>query len=232
MKQRVFLRTALVIALLSIVAVAQTQTKKPTTDLEKTSYALGADIGKNLKMQGVTVDAQMLARGIRAAMGLDSMVISEAECEQLVMNFQKEMMAKGEAIKVQSAAEHRKEGEAFLSANRKNLGVVTTASGLQYTVVKEGTGKKPKATDTVKVHYRGTLLDGKEFDSSYKRNEPATFPLNRVIPGWTEGVQLMSVGSTFRFFIPADLAYGDRQMGPDIPPGSTLIFEVELLEIK
>lgn len=123
-------------------------------------------------------------------------------------------------------------GEAFLKENAKKEGVKTTASGLQYQVLKEGDGKAPKATDVVKVHYKGTLLDGKEFDSSYKGGQPIEFPLNRVIPGWTEGVQLMKEGAKYKFFIPAKLAYGERGAGGVIPPNATLIFEVELLEVK
>src|ERR1700753_3564808 len=123
-------------------------------------------------------------------------------------------------------------GEAFLKENASKEGVKTTASGLQYKIVKEGAGKSPKATDTVLVHYRGTLLNGTEFDSSYKRNEPISFPLNRVIPGWTEGVQLMQEGAKYRFFIPSDLAYGPRGAGADIGPNETLIFEVELLKVR
>mgnify|MGYP001031285835 CR=1 FL=1 len=124
------------------------------------------------------------------------------------------------------------EGKKFLAENAKKEGVVTTSSGLQYIVLKEGTGKKPKATDTVLVHYRGTLLNGKEFDSSYSRNQPIEFPLNRVIPGWTEGVQLMKEGAKYKFFIPSQLAYGPFGAGPDIGPNETLIFEVELLKVR
>ena len=131
-----------------------------------------------------------------------------------------------------SAAAGESPGEAFLAENKKKEGVMTTASGLQYKILKEGTGEKPKATDTVKVHYRGTTLDGKEFDSSYKRNEPATFPLNGVIKGWTEGLQLMKAGSKFEFVIPSELAYGKPGHPPSIPPDATLIFEVELLDIE
>ena len=132
--------------------------------------------------------------------------------------------AKAEAVKVES--------KKFLEENAKKEGVKTTESGLQYTVIKEGEGAKPKATDTVKVHYKGTLVDGTEFDSSYKRGEPISFPLNGVIKGWTEGLQLMPVGSTYRFFIPSDLGYGDRGAGADIPGGAALIFDVELIEIN
>ena len=131
--------------------------------------------------------------------------------------------AKAEAVKVES--------KKFLEENAKKEGVKTTESGLQYTVIKEGEGAKPKATDTVKVHYKGTLVDGTEFDSSYKRGEPISFPLNGVIKGWTEGLQLMPVGSTYRFFIPSDLGYGDRGAGADIPGGAALIFDVELIQV-
>jgi FKBP-type peptidyl-prolyl cis-trans isomerase FklB len=154
--------------------------------------------------------------------------LSEAEERDVMMSFQKEVTEKQKVMADKSAAE----GQKFLADNKKKEGVKTTPSGLQYKVVKEGTGPQPKAADTVTVDYRGTLIDGTEFDSSYKRGQAATFPLGGVIKGWTEGLQLMKVGSKYQFVIPADLAYGARAMGPDIAPNSTLIFEVELKEIQ
>ena len=144
------------------------------------------------------------------------------------MKMQKEQMQKMEAL----AKENKKQGEVFLAENKKKKNVTTTKSGLQYIVLRKGKGKKPKATEQVKVHYKGTLIDGTEFDSSYKRREPVTFPVNRVIPGWSEALQLMNVGSKYQLFIPSNLAYGERGGGPQIGPNATLIFEVELLSIE
>jgi FKBP-type peptidyl-prolyl cis-trans isomerase FklB len=145
--------------------------------------------------------------------------------------FQKEMMAKREQAGKEAGAKNKVEGEAFLAENGKKEGVVTLPDGLQYKILKEGDGAKPKATDTVTVHYRGTLISGTEFDSSYKRKEPVSFPVNGVIAGWTEALQLMKVGSKWQLFIPSTLAYGERGAGPDLGPNATLIFEVELISI-
>jgi FKBP-type peptidyl-prolyl cis-trans isomerase len=205
---------------------------KPVTDKEKVSYSLGAGIAKNFKLQGVEVDVAMFSAGFKAMLAGDSTALSDVEMEKCVMEFQESMMKKQQDDAAKASVVQKQAGEAFLAENAKKEGVKTTSSGLQYKVLVMGAGKKPKATDEVTVHYRGTLIDGKEFDSSYRRGEPTTFPLNRVIKGWTEGLMLMPVGSKFEFFIKSELAYGDRQMGPDILPGSTLIFEVELLAIK
>src|SRR3989338_270904 len=157
---------------------------------------------------------------------------SEKEVQETMMAFQNEMKTKqAEHAKV-LGGKNKKEGEAFLAENKKKEGVKTTASGLQYKVIKNGNGKKPKATDTVTVHYKGTLIDGTEFDSSYKRGEPTSFPVNQVIAGWTEALQLMNVGSKWQLFIPANLGYGDRGAGPQIGPNAAFIFEVELISLK
>ncbi len=205
---------------------------KPTTDLEKTSYSLGVDIGKSFKMQGAPIEPDILAQGLKDALADRALAMSDSSMEACVMQFQQALASRQSERAAIASSENRKEGEAFLAENKKKAGVVSLPSGLQYRIVKEGTGATPKATDQVTVHYKGTLINGKKFDSSYDRNEPATFRLNQVIKGWTEGVQLMNVGSKFEFFIPSDLAYGDRQMGADIPPGSLLIFEVELIGVK
>jgi FKBP-type peptidyl-prolyl cis-trans isomerase FklB len=205
---------------------------KPTNDLEKTSYAIGVDIGRSFKMQGASINADMLAQGMKDAMAGQGLAMSDSACESFVMKFQETLASRQAEMAAMASSENRKAGEAFLTENKTKPGVVALPSGLQYKVIKEGTGKKPKATDQVTVHYKGTLLNGQTFDSSYDRGEPTTFPLKRVIKGWTEGLQLMSAGSKYEFYIPSDLAYGDRQMGALITPGSLLIFEVELLEVK
>ncbi|NLE00205.1 MAG: FKBP-type peptidyl-prolyl cis-trans isomerase, partial [Fibrobacter sp.] len=158
--------------------------------------------------------------------------IPDEQILELQRNFSIELQKKNQESQRAAGEKNLNEGKLFLENNKNNPGVKTTASGLQYIVIKEGKGAHPKATDNVKVHYRGTLLDGKEFDSSYRRGEPAVLALNQVIPGWTEGIQLMTPGSNYKFFIPAELAYGDRQAGPDILPNSTLIFDVELISIE
>ena len=159
-------------------------------------------------------------------------MLSEEEMRTVMTAFQKEMAAKQAEMMKSQGEKNKKEGEAFLAENKKKEGVKTLASGLQYKVIKEGTGKTPKATDKVSTHYQGTLIDGTEFDSSYKRGEPATFPVNGVIPGWTEALQLMKVGSKWQLFVPSKLAYGEKGAGPIIGPNAVLIFTVELLAIK
>jgi len=202
------------------------------TQKDSVSYSIGMNIGQNLKMQQVNVDPKILAKGIQDIQDSNKTLITEQEAQTVMMNFQKEMMAKQEQKMKAQSESNKIEGEKFLNENKKKAGVVTLPSGLQYKVIKMGNGPKPKATDTVSVHYRGTLIDGTEFDNSIKRGQPATFPLNGFIKGWTEGLQLMPVGSKFEFYIPPDLAYGDRGAGNVIAPNATLIFEVELLSIN
>ena len=202
------------------------------SEREKTSYALGVEMGNNLKRQGIDIDSALLAQGIKDALAGGTMLLDEAAVRETVMAFQKSLMAKQQEAQKAVSAKAKAEGDAFLAANGKKEGVVTLPSGLQYKVITAGSGAMPKASDTVSVHYRGRLIDGTEFDSSYSRNEPASFPVGRVIPGWTEALQLMKVGSKWELYIPAGLGYGDRGASAQIPPGATLIFEVELLEIK
>jgi FKBP-type peptidyl-prolyl cis-trans isomerase FklB len=198
------------------------------TTLQRASYAIGTNIGRNLRSQGLEVDAKALSKGIVDALAGVKLLLEEAEMREVLQALQQEMMAKREA----AGAAAQKKGQVFLEANGKKPDVTVLPSGLQYKVLEEGSGSKPKATDTVRTHYRGTLIDGTEFDSSYARGEPATFPLNRVIRGWTEALQLMPVGAKWQLFIPADLAYGARGSPPNIGPNETLIFEIELLGIE
>jgi FKBP-type peptidyl-prolyl cis-trans isomerase FklB len=196
------------------------------------SYAIGMDIGKNLKTQSAKVDPAIMARGVKDILDSAKTMLSEDQAQGCLMSFSQRMMEKREAEMKVKGDQGKVEGENFLAANKTKEGVVTTASGLQYKIITKGTGPKPTATQTVRVHYRGTFIDGKEFDSSYKRGQPIEFPVNGVIKGWTEALQLMPVGSKWQLFIPSDIAYGDRGAGQAIPPNSTLIFDVELLGIK
>ena len=204
---------------------------------DKVSYSIGLQIGGTIKAQGLDVNPDLLALAIKDTLAGGKTLLTEQEAGEVMQKLQTEMMAKGAAKAAaetakaaESAPKNRKDGVTFLAANAKKEGVKTLPSGLQYKILKAGTGKIPKATDTVTTHYRGTFLDGKEFDSSYKRNEPASFPVGGVIAGWTEALKLMPVGSKWQLFIPSDLAYGDQgQRG--IPPASTLLFDIELLSI-
>jgi FKBP-type peptidyl-prolyl cis-trans isomerase len=202
------------------------------TVTEKTSYALGMEIGSYLKDLPIEINVATFIQGIEDTFKGAKLRLTEKEADQVKLELRKTIESANAGKQQVGAENNKKEGQMFLEENKTKKGVITTASGLQYMVLTAGTGTKPKATDMVCVHYRGTLINGTEFDSSYKRGEPATFPLNRVIPGWTEALQLMPVGSKYRLFIPSNLAYGERGSGKLIGPNSTLIFEVELLEIK
>ncbi len=200
---------------------------------DKVSYAIGLSIGKNMKQDNVELDPDLLLRGLKDALSGAKPLLTEAQIQEAMVAFQKEMQAKAAEARKASGEKSKKEGEEFLAANKKAAGVVTLPSGLQYKIIKKGNGKvSPKATDTVVTHYRGTLLDGTEFDSSIKRGEPAEFEVGGVIPGWTEALQLMKVGDKWELYVPAELAYGERGAGRAIGPNATLVFEVELLEIK
>ncbi len=202
------------------------------TQKEKFSYAIGMKMGANFKKQSVPVDANILARGVKDALAGTKTLLTDEEAQAAIMEVQKEMQGKMQEKNKEAADVNKKTGEAFLAANKGKEGVVALPSGLQYKIEKAGTGPKPTATDSVVCNYRGTLIDGKEFDSSYKRGQPATFPVTGVIKGWTEALQLMPVGSKWQLFIPSDLAYGERGAGADIGPGATLVFEVELMSIE
>ena len=194
---------------------------------DKVSYSIGMQIGFNLGRQKVDINPDILAAGIKDALA-NKPQLTPDQVKDVMAQFEKDMEQKQKEL----GEKNKTEGAKFLEENKKKPDVKTTASGLQYKLIKDGTGAQPKATDMVTVNYRGTLIDGTEFDSSYKRGQPATFPVNGVIKGWTEALQLMKQGSKYQLFIPANLAYGERAMGPDIGPNSTLIFEVELQDIK
>lgn len=203
----------------------------PKDTKDKVSYSIGLSIGGNLKRQGVEVNEEQFFNGIKDALSGAKPRLSEEEMNTTMQGFQQEMVAKAQTKLKEASDKNKSAGEAFLADNKKKEGVKVTSSGLQYKVISEGKGEKPKETDTVIAHYKGALIDGKEFDSSYKRNEPAEFPLNQVIPGWTEGLQLMTVGSKYQFVIPSELAYG-KNAPAEIGPDSTLVFDVELVGIK
>ena len=203
-----------------------------TTDKQKGSYAIGLNIGKSIKQQPIDLDVPSLLRGIKDAASGATPALTDAEIQAALKTLQAQAQQKHDAEMEKLGEAGMKEGEAFLAENKAKDGVVTTASGLQYKILTAGTGPKPAAQDTVVCNYKGTLINGTEFDSSYKRGKPAEFPVGRVIPGWTEALQLMPVGSKWQLFVPANLAYGMRSPTPAIPPNSTLIFEVELISIK
>jgi FKBP-type peptidyl-prolyl cis-trans isomerase FklB len=203
-----------------------------TTSKDKFSYALGMNLGTSLHRQSVPVDPNILLRGLKDSLAGGKTLLTEDQAKSALTEVQNEMRKKQQE-QMQAAGEaNKKEGEAFLAANKGKDGVVTLPSGLQYKVLTQGTGPKPASADTVVCNYRGTLINGTEFDSSYKRGQPATFPVSGVIKGWTEALPLMPVGSKWQLFIPAELAYGERAPGPEIGPNATLIFEVELLSIQ
>ncbi len=241
---KLFKPTLVVVALFAVVGcqenVTTEEAKAPVleTEIQKQAYGLGASIGsytqRNLEEHdtlGLTLDKELIVRGFVDSIN-DKAVIEKEEIQTLLMNLEQTMKTKQQERAVQKAEESLALGQKFLEENAKKEGVKITESGIQYSVLTEGEGEKPAATDRVTVHYKGTFLNGDTFDSSYDRGEPAVFPLNRVIQGWTEGVQLMSVGSKFKFTIPSDLAYGPNGNPPRIPGNSVLEFEIELLEIQ
>jgi FKBP-type peptidyl-prolyl cis-trans isomerase FklB len=214
-------------SLLALPLFGQEKSPQLKDQKEKVSYAIGMNIGLNLSRQKVDINPDLLVTGIKDAIA-GKPQLTQDQVKEVMTQFEKDMEQKQKA----AGEKNKADGAKFLEDNKKKEGVKATASGLQYKVLKEGTGSQPKATDMVTVNYRGTLIDGTEFDSSYKRGQPATFPLNGVIKGWTEGLQLMKQGSKYQFFVPSNLAYGERAVGPDIAANATLIFDVELLEVK
>lgn len=220
--------TLLAVLVLTMPVFAQEKSPQLKDTKDKVSYSIGLNIGFNFKKQNVDLNTDALMAGVKDAISGKKPLLDENQVRETMTAWTKEVAEKQKAMAEKNATD----GEKFLAENKKKEGVKTTPSGLQYKVAKEGTGPQPKETDTVTVNYRGTLIDGTEFDSSYKRGEPMTFPVTGVIKGWTEALLMMKVGSKYQLFIPPNLAYGERAMGPDISPNSTLIFEVELMSIK
>lgn len=236
------MRSQVMVVLCAVLIAAQASAAdkpKLKTQKDKVSYTIGLDIGGSLKKQGLDVDSKVLSQGIKDGLTGAKPLMTEQELQDTIAALRTEMMAKQkEAMAKQQeqmkalGEKNKKEGDAFLAENAKKEGVKTTPSGLQYKVITEGKGKSPKATDTVTVNYRGTLVDGTEFDSSYKRGQPATFPVNGVIPGWTEALQMMKEGSKWQIVVPPSLAYKDQGAGGVIGPNAVLVFDVELISVN
>ena len=233
-RTRILLAALVALAVVGVVALQLRAQPAPTLDTQqkKVSYAIGLNLGKTLKAQEVAADYDSLTRGVKDGLAGTSL-LDDKQLEETMATFQKEMQAKMQTKMTEEGQKNQDAGKAFLAETEKKPGVQKTASGLLYEIVTAGDGPKPASTDTVKVHYRGTLIDGKEFDSSYKRNQPAVFPVNSVITGWHEALQLMPVGSKWKLYIPSDLAYGPQgAAGGAIPPNAVLLFDVELLSIE
>jgi FKBP-type peptidyl-prolyl cis-trans isomerase FklB len=226
MKRFIICAAVLSVVYLTVSAADKPQELKAFKD--KVSYSIGLDLGFNFKKQNLELNPDALIAGVKDALGGKKPLLSENEVRDTMAALTKQLEEKQKA----KAEQNLKDGEKFLAENKKKEGVKTTPSGLQYKVIKEGTGPQPKLSDTVVVNYRGTLINGTEFDSSYKRGQSMTLPVTGVIKGWTEALQLMKVGSKYQLFIPSDLGYGDRGMSPELLPNSTLIFEVELVGIQ
>jgi len=231
---KAFIIAALTLALCGGQSIAAE--KKEMTEKEKLSYSLGYTQGSSMdgffKTQAIEVDKNILIKALKDGLAGAKPTLTDEEMRATMAEFQKKITAKRAEAMKESAEKNKKAAEAYLEANKNKQGVIVLPSGLQYKVLKEGTGNTPKVTDRVKVNYRGTLIDGTEFDNSYKRGEPSVFQLDKVIPGWTEALQLMKEGSKWEIYIPSNLAYGEHGGSPVIGPNSTLIFEIELLSIE
>ncbi len=221
-----------ILSCLIISPVIAEERKQLTTEKEKVSYGIGLSLGRDFKMKSIDIDSQALIQGVEDALQGEKPALSDEEIRAAITNLQKKLAARKQVQEKEYAEQNLKEGKSFLEKNKKRKGVVELSSGLQYEILREGKGTKPKVEDTVVANYQGTLIDGTEFDSSYKRGQPAEFALNRVIKGWTEGLQLMNAGAKWKLYVPPNLAYGPKSAGPTIGPNSTLIFEIELLEVK
>jgi FKBP-type peptidyl-prolyl cis-trans isomerase FklB len=230
MKRRLAMTVCAMVALSGAAFAADVPELKG--DKEKISYSIGMNLGGSLKRDSVEVDPDMLAKGLKDSYGGGKTLLTEDQARQALEDFQKSLMAKKAETMQKLSEKNKADGEKFLAENAKKEGVKSLPSGLQYKEITPGKGKSPKATDTVTTHYKGTLIDGTEFDSSHKRGEPVSFPVSGVIAGWTEALQLMKEGAKWQLFIPSNLAYGERGAGRDIGPNATLIFEVELISVK
>jgi FKBP-type peptidyl-prolyl cis-trans isomerase FklB len=248
MKKYVTLAAAVLVAAVGVVGAQQSgqpaqqpaaqsaqpaapQAGKPESVQDRAAYVIGFNLGRQLKQNDINANADLIVKGLKDGMGGTDGLLTEQEMQETMQAFQQQVMTQQQEKQKVVGEKNKAEGEAFLAKNKERPGVKTTASGLQYEVIKEGTGAQPKATDTVTVHYKGTLIDGTEFDSSYGKGEPATFALNQVVQGWTEGLQLMKAGSKYKFYIPAALGWGDRGAGPLIGPNAAVVFEVELISV-
>ncbi len=230
---RILMQCLLIVLLACGQALAEEKKQvELTTDVQKLSYALGLDLGTYFKTLGEDLDLTILHQGVLDSYQGGKPLLSEEEAAEIQQKFVQKQQEERLTQTLEMMSKNKQAADDFLKENAAREGVVTTDSGLQYKILTPGDGPKPRAEDTVKVHYKGTLLDGSEFDSSYSRGEPAVFPLNQVIPGWTEALQLMNTGTKAQIFLPPDLAYGDRGAPPVIEPGSMLIFEVELIGIE
>ncbi len=223
---------ALVVFLLTALPAFSAEKVVLKTQKDKVSYAIGCNIGNDFKQKSIDINPNAFLQGMTDAMAGSPKSLTDKEMAEAMRTLRQELQTRQRESAEKAAARNKKEGAEFLAKNRLKDGVKVTPSGLQYKVIKEGKGNTPKASDTVTVHYRGTLIDGTEFDSSYRRNEPSTFPLSGVIRGWTEGLQLMRPGGTYELYIPSNLAYGERGAGEIIGPEAVLIFTVELISIK
>ena len=227
MKMRIIAAASMSLIMGTAIAATNLSSKE-----DKLSYSIGADFGANFKNQGIQINSEAFAQGLKDSMSGAKLQMTQEQMKETIQKFQQELMAKKiKAIKEKAEA-NKKKGESFLKANAKKPGVVSLPSGLQYQVITKGKGAKPTKEDTVTVEYTGTLIDGKVFDSSEKTGKPATFKLSQVIPGWTEALQLMQEGATWKIFVPAKLAYGQRGVGGPIGPNETLIFKIHLISIK
>jgi len=229
---KIKLVTAAVMGLMMTTAMAATDATSLSTDTDKLSYSIGADLGKNFKTQGIDINPAALAKGMQDGMGTAPLALTEQQMKDVLNKFQKDLMAKRTSEFNKKADENKTKGEAFLAENKSKPGVVVLPSGLQYKIIEAGTGSKPAKADTVTVEYTGTLINGTVFDSTDKAGKPATFQVSQVIPGWTEALQLMPAGSTWEVYVPASLAYGPRSVGGPIGPNEALVFKIHLISVK
>lgn len=233
MKMRLVAAAVISMAMSTTIAAADaTATTSLNSDMDKLSYSIGADLGKNFKKQGIEISPAAMAKGLQDGMSGGQLLLTEQQMKDVLNKFQKDLMAKRNAEFTKKAEENKAKGEAFMSQNKAKEGVVSLPSGLQYKIIQTGTGAKPAKDDTVTVEYTGKLIDGQVFDSTEKTGKPATFKVSQVIPGWTEALQLMPAGSTWEVYVPASLAYGPRSVGGPIGPNETLIFKIHLISVK